>query len=161
MSLRSQSALSTYFAHHSWNISYPLRSYNPGIHLLSMLFITIRTDMETFLISRLVTLYPMILFLFGSYFNLIPISFLESSIGAALGYGFMYFVRWIFFKIKNVEGMGLGDVELMGMIGAFLGPIGTWLTILAGSFSGIIFILAKNIWTKKEPEAIPSDHFLL
>jgi leader peptidase (prepilin peptidase)/N-methyltransferase len=34
--------------------------------------------------------------------------------------------------------MGLGDVKMMAMVGAFLGWQFAWLTILAGSFVGAI-----------------------
>ena len=43
-----------------------------------------------------------------------------------------------YFRLRHREGMGLGDVKMMLLIGAFLGPKLTLLTILAGSLLGSI-----------------------
>lgn len=74
-------------------------------------------------------------------------------IGAALGASFLWLVRWAFLKARGVEGMGLGDIKLIAMIGAFLGPIALLPTILvasvAGAVIGGVLLLAK----KKEAAA--------
>jgi prepilin signal peptidase PulO-like enzyme (type II secretory pathway) len=50
-----------------------------------------------------------------------------------------------------VEGMGFGDVKLMGMIGAFLGTKLTILTIFAASLTGSLFGLGTilAVWMKR------------
>jgi leader peptidase (prepilin peptidase)/N-methyltransferase len=63
---------------------------------------------------------------------------LEALIGAAVGAGFLlifYFI-WRFFLKK--EGLGLGDVTMMLMVGAFLGWQRTFLTLLLSSLVGSI-----------------------
>lgn len=63
---------------------------------------------------------------------------LQAVIGAALGYGIMRGValagEWVFRK----PALGLGDVHMMAMVGAFLGAQGVLLTILLGSVLGLV-----------------------
>jgi len=49
-------------------------------------------------------------------------SLLNSVLGAAIGAGTLYGVGLVYLALRKVEGMGLGDVKLMAMAGAFLGP---------------------------------------
>jgi leader peptidase (prepilin peptidase) / N-methyltransferase len=63
-------------------------------------------------------------------------SLLGSISGAAFGAGLFYAVARIFSRLRHKEGLGFGDVMLMGMIGAFLGIPLTYLTILLGSLAG-------------------------
>jgi leader peptidase (prepilin peptidase) / N-methyltransferase len=63
---------------------------------------------------------------------------LEAFLGAALGAGGLFLVAFLYEKIAHQEGMGLGDVKMLGMIGAFLGPSGVVVTILAASVSGTV-----------------------
>lgn len=63
---------------------------------------------------------------------------LQALLGAALGAGGLFLVAFLYEKIAGQEGMGLGDVKMLGMIGALLGPSGVLVTILAASLSGSI-----------------------
>jgi leader peptidase (prepilin peptidase) / N-methyltransferase len=73
---------------------------------------------------------------------------LSALIGAALGAGGLFLVAFAYEKIAGHEGMGLGDVKMLGMIGAFLGPAGVLVSLLAASVSGsvvgVALILAKG-----------------
>jgi leader peptidase (prepilin peptidase) / N-methyltransferase len=81
----------------------------------------------------------------------------DGAIGAVIGASFLWLVRWVFLKLRGIEGMGLGDVKLIAMIGAFLGPFSLLPTILissvVGSVIGIVVILAKK--KDEEPEVPP------
>jgi leader peptidase (prepilin peptidase)/N-methyltransferase len=76
------------------------------------------------------------------------VSFADALLGAALGSAFLWLVSEAYFRLRHREGMGLGDVKMMLLIGAFLGPKLTLLTILAGSLLGsvlgVAFILASR-----------------
>jgi len=62
----------------------------------------------------------------------------DALLGALLGAGMLWIVSEGYFRITGRSGMGLGDVYLMGMVGAFLGLKRTFLTILLGSVLGSI-----------------------
>jgi len=76
------------------------------------------------------------------------LSLADSLLGAAAGSTFLWLVSEAYFRLRGREGMGLGDVKMMLMAGAFLGVKRTLLTIftgsLLGSVLGIAFILAKR-----------------
>src|SRR5689334_10222878 len=57
-------------------------------------------------------------------------------LGMLAGGGTLWLIRWAYLKLRHVEGMGLGDVKLMLMVGAFLGWQLTLLTIFVGSLLG-------------------------
>lgn len=61
--------------------------------------------------------------------------------GAALGAAVLLFVRWGWKRLTGVDGMGLGDVKMLAMIGAFLGwkQVGVvlFLATLTGAILGI------------------------
>jgi leader peptidase (prepilin peptidase)/N-methyltransferase len=60
----------------------------------------------------------------------------ESLFGALLPTGFLWLGGWLYWKIRKREGLGLGDVKLIAMVGAFLGMRGALLTLVMGSLSG-------------------------
>lgn len=45
-------------------------------------------------------------------------------------------------------GMGFGDVKLLAMIGAFVGPVGVVQTIVAASLLGLVFGLGQALWRR-------------
>jgi leader peptidase (prepilin peptidase)/N-methyltransferase len=57
-------------------------------------------------------------------------------LGALAGGGFLWLVGWLWERVRGVEAMGLGDVKMMFMVGAFLGWPLTMLTIFVGVFTG-------------------------
>ena len=88
-------------------------------------------------------------------------SLLESSLGALVGGGSLYVVGELYFRLRGREGMGLGDVKMMALVGFFLGPKLALLTIflaaLGGSLLGGIFILASRRGSQYE---LPFGSFL-
>jgi leader peptidase (prepilin peptidase)/N-methyltransferase len=73
---------------------------------------------------------------------------LRASAGALIGGGFIWFVRAIYFLIRGIEGMGLGDVKMISVVGAFLSwhwALGVLLLgSVIGSVAGVIFILRSR-----------------
>jgi leader peptidase (prepilin peptidase)/N-methyltransferase len=76
------------------------------------------------------------------------LSLFGSVLGAAVGGGALWLVREVYYRLRHVEGMGLGDVKMMLMVGAFLGWQLTLLTIflgsLLGSVVGILLVLNRG-----------------
>jgi len=60
----------------------------------------------------------------------------DAVIGAALGAAIPYSVILLYRWWRGVEGMGLGDVKLLAMVGAFLGWRGMLLTLALGATAG-------------------------
>ena len=89
------------------------------------------------------------------------LSFADAVLGAAVGSALLWLVSEAYFRMRGREGMGLGDVKMMLMAGAFLGAKRTLLTIFAGSILGSIlglaFILARRKHTDYE---LPFGSFL-
>jgi len=67
-----------------------------------------------------------------------PVSRMESLIGLALGVGIFLLVLLIFKYATGKDGMGLGDVKLMGGIGAFVGYPALPAVVFFASVAGII-----------------------
>ena len=70
--------------------------------------------------------------------------FLESVVGAAAGAGTLYLVRVVYRAVRGVEGMGLGDVKMAAMVGAFSGGAGVLLTFFFASLAGALFGLLST-----------------
>jgi len=65
-------------------------------------------------------------------------SFVNGLLGALLGGGLLFLVSEVYFRLRKVEGLGMGDVKMMGMVGAFVGWKGVLLTLFLGSLSGTL-----------------------
>jgi leader peptidase (prepilin peptidase)/N-methyltransferase len=68
-------------------------------------------------------------------------------IGALLGGGSLWLMGWTWEKLRGIEAMGLGDVKMMFMVGAYLGWRLTILTIFVGVFTGSIigiFLMVRS-----------------
>ena len=82
---------------------------------------------------------------------------LVSVLGAALGFGVLLVVgilgEWAFRK----PAMGGGDMKMMAMVGAFLGPAGAMLTIFLGAVVGTVVFGPVSLKTKKD---VPFGVFL-
>lgn len=126
------------------------------------LIVAVRTDMQALVIPQIFSLWLIPFGLGFSFFNFIYISFSNSLVGAILGYGSLWLTAIIFKKITKKEGLGVGDMELLGMIGSFLGIIGVWVTLLIGSLSGLMIGLSYILITKQNKfTKIPFGPFLV
>jgi leader peptidase (prepilin peptidase)/N-methyltransferase len=60
------------------------------------------------------------------------VSLAGALIGALIGGGSLWLMGWTWEKLRGIEAMGLGDVKMMFMVGAYLGWRLTILTIFVG-----------------------------
>jgi len=89
------------------------------------------------------------------------LSFADAVFGAAIGSGLLWLVSEAYFRLRGREGMGLGDVKMMGMVGAFLGVKRTLLTVLFGSLLGsVIGIVIISVSRKGRDYELPFGAFL-
>jgi leader peptidase (prepilin peptidase)/N-methyltransferase len=63
---------------------------------------------------------------------------LDALLGAALGSFLLLGAATVYRLVRKREGMGMGDVKMMAMVGTFLGVKGAFLTILIGTLLGSI-----------------------
>lgn len=75
----------------------------------------------------------------------------DAVLGAIVGASFIYGSGMVYKLARGVEGMGLGDVKLMALVGAFLGLKLTLFTIFGASILGAIFGLSSipTVWIKR------------
>jgi len=59
-------------------------------------------------------------------------------IGALIGGGSLWLMGWTWEKLRGIEAMGLGDVKMMFMVGAYVGWRLTILTIFVGVLTGSV-----------------------
>jgi leader peptidase (prepilin peptidase) / N-methyltransferase len=67
---------------------------------------------------------------------------LDALLGAAFGSLLLWGAAALYKLVRKREGMGMGDVKMMAMIGAFLGIQGAFATILVGTLMGSIIGLS-------------------
>ena len=128
----------------------------------SALMVSVRTDLETMLISRLVSLYAVPVGWIASWFDLLPITVGESILGSLFGYGLFWSIGTLFYRITGKQGLGEGDMELLALIGACTGIIGCWATMLIGSVIGSIVGILLMVGTQYTRNTrIPFGPFLV
>jgi leader peptidase (prepilin peptidase)/N-methyltransferase len=70
---------------------------------------------------------------------------IDSLLGAAFGSLLLLAAAVVYKLVRKRDGMGIGDVKMMAMVGAFLGLRGAFLTILFGTLLGSIVGIATVI----------------
>src|ERR1051325_852707 len=70
------------------------------------------------------------------------VSLIGAFIGALIGGGSLWLMGWTWEKLRGIEAMGLGDVKMMFMVGAYLGWRLTILNIFLGVLSGSVIGIA-------------------
>jgi len=73
------------------------------------------------------------------------LSVLDALLGAAFGSLLLWGAAALYKLVRKRDGMGMGDVKMMAMVGAFLGVSGAFLTILIGTLLGSIIGLATVV----------------
>jgi leader peptidase (prepilin peptidase) / N-methyltransferase len=68
----------------------------------------------------------------------LPPGWLSSLLGLLMGGGVLFLIGEIYYRTRGVEGMGMGDVKMLAMIGAFLGWPLMILTLIIASFTGAL-----------------------
>jgi leader peptidase (prepilin peptidase)/N-methyltransferase len=85
----------------------------------------------------------------------------QALIGAVVGAGILLAVYGTYYLLRRKEGLGMGDVTLMLMIGAYLGWRGTVLTLILGSFLGALVGVYIIVVRKQDMQfALPFGTFL-
>ena len=89
-------------------------------------------------------------------------SLVVAALGALIPCLFLWLAGWIYLKFRHREGLGLGDVKLIAMTGAFLGLDGALLTLIVGSLAGSLIGYAYIKATRQDASTyeLPFGTFL-
>ena len=109
---------------------------------LSLMIVGAMIDFDHQLLPDFVTVGGMVL---GLAFNG-AVSFilhsssciLHSLIGLVFGFGLLWLIRFLGSKAFKREAMGMGDVFLMGAVGALFGPVAVLVTLILSSVFGSV-----------------------
>lgn len=70
-------------------------------------------------------------------------------LGALVGFAILFGVGWLGERVFQKPAMGGGDMKMMAMVGAFLGPLGAILTIFLGALTGSVIFGPISLKTGK------------
>lgn len=93
-------------------------------------------DLRHQILPNVITL-PGIVIGFALAFFLPP-GWLSSLIGLLAGGGVLFAIAEVYYRARGIEGLGMGDVKMLAMIGAFLGWQLMLVTLILASFSGSV-----------------------
>ncbi|MDQ3070499.1 MAG: A24 family peptidase [Acidobacteriota bacterium] len=93
-------------------------------------------DLEHQILPNVITLPGVAAGLAASLF--LPPGIKAALLGAVLGGGVLWAIAEIYVRTRGIEGMGMGDVKMLGMIGAFLGAPLMALTLVLASVAGAL-----------------------
>lgn len=116
--------------------------YGPGLLLASRLvfgcalLVLFAIDLEHQLLPNVITLPGIVV---GFAFSLLgEPGWVASLLGIVLGGGVLYGIAEVYYRLRHEEGLGMGDVKMLAMIGAFVGWKLTLVTLMMASFAGSI-----------------------
>jgi leader peptidase (prepilin peptidase)/N-methyltransferase len=116
--------------------------YGPSVLLLSRLIfgcaliVLFAIDLEYHLLPNVITI-PGIFAGFAFSF-ITPPGWVASLIGIVVGSGVLWVIAEGYYRLRHEEGLGMGDVKMLAMIGAFVGWKLTLVTLMMASFAGSI-----------------------
>ena len=89
-------------------------------------------------------------------------NFINSLVGGVLGYIVIWSIIFLYKKIKNKEGMGLGDAKLLSAIGFWFGWVSVPVIIFFSSLIALIYVSPTLINKSKNLSSqIPFGPYLI
>ena len=135
--------------------------------ILSIFFVIIFfIDLKHFIIPNELTFPLMAIGLFKSFdpnlnLYLFP-NFLNSLIGGVVGYLIIWMIIFIYKRLRNKEGMGLGDAKLLSAIGFWFGWISIPFILFFSSFIALVLAIPSLINKSKNLSTqIPFGPYLI
>ena len=134
------------------------------IALFSILVILFFIDSETYYLPDFFTFSLIILTLVGSYFQITQITITDSVMGAIFGFFVLYFVNYMYKKLRKVDGFGGGDFKLLAGLGAWFGWPSLLIIIGISSILALLFILFMTLFIQRKfqlKSMLPFGPFLI
>ena len=124
--------------------------------LLAIIFI----DIHHQIIPDVISLPGIVIGFAGSFINS-QVTWQQSGLGILLGGGILYAIAASYYLFTGREGMGGGDVKLLGMLGGFLGWQSLLFIVFTSSLTGTVVGLFAMIKQRKGGKTrIPFGPFL-
>lgn len=73
------------------------------------------------------------------------ISLPSAMLGCAIGGTAMYGLRLIYYRMRGVQGLGLGDVKFMAAAGAWVGALNLPFVLLLGCLSALFYVVINGL----------------
>ena len=142
---------------------------------VSMMIVLIFTDLTEYILPDEITLGGLAIGLLISPFVLLEpglseliwlfagarpepwiVSLVESAFAALMMGGVLFLVSEFYYRVRGREGLGLGDVKMMAMVGAFWGMQKAFMILLVGSLAGALLggtliLVRRKEWTHELP----------
>jgi leader peptidase (prepilin peptidase)/N-methyltransferase len=127
--------------------------------LVCILIVLFGIDLEHQILPNSITLPGIVI---GLLFSLIaPPGIRDALIGTVVGGGILYAIAAGYYAWRREEGMGMGDVKMLAMLGAFLGWKAVLVTLVLASLSGAFIGLAMMAFQRGGMKyALPFGTFL-
>tara|TARA_Y100000768_G_scaffold359283_1_gene315686 strand:- start:111 stop:872 length:762 start_codon:yes stop_codon:yes gene_type:complete len=110
-------------------------------------------DLKHYIIPDILT-FPMMVLGFLKSFdpNLNPLfpNYINSLLGGIIGYGIIWLLIFFYKKIRNKEGMGLGDAKILAVIGFWFGWVSIPFVIFLSSTIALIVVIPDLLKKKKK-----------
>ena len=139
--------------------------YGPSALLASRLvfgcalIVLFAIDLEHHLLPNVVTLPGIAVGLAFSFVT--EPGWFASLIGAVVGGGTLWLIAEAYYRVRHEDGLGMGDVKMLAMIGAFIGWQLTLVTLMMASFAGALVGLVVIALRKGDMKyALPFGTFL-
>jgi leader peptidase (prepilin peptidase)/N-methyltransferase len=100
------------------------------------LIVLFAIDLEHQLLPNVITLPGIVVGFAFSLFG--PPGWLASLLGILAGGGILFAIAEVYFRIRHEEGLGMGDVKMLAMVGAFLGWKLAIVTLMLASVAGAV-----------------------
>ena len=141
-------------------LNFPIGSAIARFVLCAALFAIAMIDYDWRIIPNRITFPGIVVGIFSASV-LMPdeIGWQSSLLGVVIGAGVLFLIGYLYEMVRGREGVGMGDVWLLGMVGAFLGWPGAVFTLFFGSLMGSLGGLAMALSGGRgatEPLADPS-----
>lgn len=116
-------------------------------------------DLQHRILPNVITLPGVLIGFVFSWF--LPPGWFDSLIGITAGGGILLLMAEAYYRIRKEEGLGMGDVKMLAMIGAFLGWQLMLVTLVLSSFMGSLIGLTVIALKKGDMKyALPFGTFL-
>jgi leader peptidase (prepilin peptidase)/N-methyltransferase len=149
----------------TWTAVSPLCGVFSGYLILAMLLIVI-IDSRVFLIPDVLSLPSIPMGWLASVLlsgRAVEDIIWDNGWATIIAVASFYAIRFFYQRLRGAEGLGLGDVKLAGVTGAWLGTEALVTTLLIATIGALVAVFLKRSWRKQQmdlQEKVPFGSFI-